>query len=369
MAALKVGVVGCGNISPIYFANGRVFETIDITCCADIDMDKARARAEEMGVTAMTVDALLASDVDIVLNITVPKAHAAVSLAALQAGKHVYAEKPFAVTRSDGEAVMTLAREKGLRVGCAPDTFLGAAIQTCRKLMDDGWIGEPVGATAYMLGHGPESWHPNAEFYYETGGGPMFDMGPYYLTALVNLLGPVRSVMGCNRMTFRTRTMTSQHKYGKVIPVEIPTHVNAMLEFVNGAIGNVTMSFDVWASSHPLIEIYGTEGSMSVPDPNGFGGQILVHRAGQSGWTQMPFSHIYAENGRGIGLADMAAGILKGRPHRANGDLAFHVLDIMQAVHESSDHGVAIPLTSTVERPEPLPMGLQHGQVDLPEGS
>ncbi len=362
----RIGVIGCGNISGIYMKNcHKFFHNLEIVAVADMVREKAEACAKEHGVAqVLTVKELLASpDVDIVLNLTVPKAHAEISLAALQAGKHVHTEKPLATCLEAGKKVVDAARRRKLRIGYAPDTFLGAGIQTCRKLIDDGWIGKPVAATAFMLCRGHESWHPSPEFYYEVGGGPMLDMGPYYLTALVNLIGPIKRVTGSTRITFPTRTITSQPKYGKVVKVETPTHLAGVMDFANGAVGTIITSFDVCAHHLPCIEIYGSEGSLQVPDPNGFGGEILLKR-GNSDWKAMPHTHIYADNSRGIGVADMANAILAKRPHRANGDLAFHVLDVMLAFQDASETGRHIEIESTCQRPAPLPMGLRPGELD-----
>jgi predicted dehydrogenase len=250
-----------------------------------------------------------------------------------------------------------------VRVGCAPDTFLGGGIQTCRKLIDDGWIGQPIAATAFFSCRGHERWHPDPEFYYQRGGGPMLDMGPYYLTALVNLMGPVRKVSGMTRKTFPTRTITSEGKFGKIIDVEVTTHVAGTLEFASGAIGTILMSFDVWNAHLPRIEVHGAEGSLSVPDPNTFGGDIAINRAWAKDWSPIPHTHS-TEVGRGIGLADMAAGIAAGRPHRASGELAFHVLDVMCAFDEASQSGRSVEITSTCDRPAALPTGLRVGQLD-----
>ena len=366
MKKTSIGIVGCGNISGIYFKAGQTFENLAIAACADLVPEKARQRAQEFGVPrACTVKELLADpSIEIVVNLTVPKAHAAVDLAVLQAGKHVHAEKPLAVTRADGQRIMKLARQKGLRVGSAPDTFLGGGLQTCRKLIDDGWIGRPVAATAFMMCRGHESWHPDPEFYYEVGGGPMFDMGPYYLTALVSLLGPVKRVTGATGISFAERLITSQPKYGKRVKVETPTHVAGLLDFASGAIGSIITTFDVWHAELPRIEIYGTEGTLSVPDPNCFGGPVRIRRAGMAEWKEVPLAFGYAENSRGIGVADMAAAIRGKRPHRANGELAFHVLDIMVALHEASDRGRHITLSSTCKRPAPLPLGLRPGTIE-----
>lgn len=358
----RVGIIGCGNISGIYLQNlTKTFRNIELVACADMVQERAEAKAAEHGIAAMTVDALLADPtISIIVNLTIPKAHAAVTLQALEAGKHVYLEKPFAITREDGQAMLAKAREKGLRIGCAPDTFLGGGIQTVRKLLDDGWIGRPTGATAFMTCHGHESWHPDPEFYYEVGGGPMFDMGPYYLTALVNLLGPVKSVAGHADVTFPTRTITSEKKFGKVIDVEVPTHVTGLLRFAGGQSATVMTTFDVWHSTLPRIELYGSEGTLIVPDPNSFGGPVLLRRLGQADWTPMPLSHGFSENSRGIGVADMARGIAAGTPHRADMTLAYHVLDIMHGIHDAAREERTVTLASTCTRPEALPIADQY---------
>lgn len=362
----RIGIVGCGAISAAYLKIAKTFPLLEVAACADMVPERARARAEEFGVPrACTVEELLHDpEIEIVVNLTIPRAHAEVALAALEAGKHVYNEKPLAVRREDGKKLVEHARTRGLRLGAAPDTFLGGGHQTCRKLIDDGWIGEPIGATAFMLCHGHESWHPDPAFYYQHGGGPMFDMGPYYLTALVNMMGPVRRVTGMTRITFPERTITSQAKYGQKVQVEVPTHVAGIMEFHNGAIGTITTSFDVWAGQVPRIEVYGTEGSLSVPDPNGFGGKVQVRRAGGADWAEVPLTHGYTENSRSIGVADMAQALRSGRTHRAGPELVFHVLDLMHAFHDAASQGQAVELGSTCQRPAPLPLGLLPGQLD-----
>ncbi|HEX4204347.1 MAG TPA: Gfo/Idh/MocA family oxidoreductase [Ktedonobacteraceae bacterium] len=356
----NIGVIGTGQISSIYLESPSKFDILHFVACADIDMDRARAQAAKYKLPrACTVEELLADpDIDIVLNLTIPNVHADVALNALEAGKSTYSEKPLGISRQQGKMVIDTARAKNLRVGCAPDTFLGAGIQTCIKLINDGAIGTPIGATAFMLGHGPENWHANPEFYYKIGGGPMFDMGPYYLTALVAMMGPVRRVAGLTRITFPERLITSQPKHGTKITVETPTHVSGLLDFNSGAIGTIVTSFDVWGNNVPRIEIYGTEGTLSVPDPNTFGGPVSINKAGEREWTDVPLTHAHDQNSRGIGLADMVHALRTGRQHRANGDLAYHVLDIMEAIHDSSREGKHIELTSTCERPAPLQPGL-----------
>ncbi len=365
-ARVRIGIVGCGNISDIYFENCRRFEVLEVAACADLIPERAREKAKKHGVpTACTVKKLIEDkSIDLIVNLTIPLAHAEVALAALKAGKSVYSEKPMAVTREDGLKLLKTAQEKGLLVGGAPDTFLGAGIQTCRKLIDDGWIGEPVAATAFMQCHGHESWHPDPEFYYKVGGGPMFDMGPYYLTALVNLLGPVRRVSGSTRITFPERTITSQPKYGAQVVVDVPTHVAGTMDFASGAIGTIVTSFDVWGHHLPCMEIHGTTGSLSVPDPNGFGGVIKVRRAGAPDWAEIPHTHPYGQNSRGVGVADMAYALRTGRPARACGELTFHVLDLMHAFHDSSNRGKHVQVESTCERPAALPMDLMPYRLD-----
>jgi predicted dehydrogenase len=362
----RVGLIGCGVISGIYFEAGRTFETLDIVACADLFVARAEAKAAEYNIgKACSVDDLLGDpEVEVVLNLTVPKAHAEIALVALEQGKSVYNEKPLAIERADARRMLDLGRSKNLLVGCAPDTFLGAGLQTCRKLIDDGWIGRPVAATAFMMGRGPERWHPDPDFFYQPGAGPMFDMGPYYLTALTTLLGPVKRVTGSASISFPERTIFSEPKYGQTIKVNTPTHVAGVMDFESGVVGTLITSFDVWASALPRIEIYGSQGSLILPDPNTFGGPVRVRRAGASEWSDVPLTHGYAKNSRGLGLADLCYALRSGRPHRANGELAYHVLDLMHAFHDASRDGKHIKLESTMERPAPLPLGLIEGQLD-----
>lgn len=365
MGPIAVGIIGCGNISGIYLQNlSRLFRNVRLTACADLDPVRARAKADETddagkqkypGLRALSVDGLLADpEIRIVVNLTIPAAHYGVAKQALLAGKCVYNEKPLCLSREQGRELLALAREKGVLIGGAPDTFLGAGIQTCRKLIDDGWIGRPVSATAFMCCHGHESWHPAPEFYYLPGGGPMFDMGPYYLTALVNLLGPVQAAAGMTARAQLTRVCTSAARNGDVMPVEVDTHVAGLLRFCGGAVGTIITSFDVWKHNLPLIEIHGTAGSLSVPDPNCFGGPVRLGRAGQD-WREIPLSHSYAENSRGLGVADMAAALVDGGNGRACGELAYHVLDVMHALHDSSCSGTFVEMQSGCAAPDPLP--------------
>jgi predicted dehydrogenase len=361
-----IGIIGCGDISGIYLQNlTRRFRDARVVACADLIAERAEKAAAEYGVAkAVPVDELLRDPgVEIVLNLTIPKAHADVSLAALAAGKHVYLEKPLAVTRAAGARVLAAARKAKRRVGGAPDTFLGAGLQTCRKVIDDGAIGRPIGAMAFMTTPGHERWHPNPEFYYQPGGGPMLDMGPYYLTALVNLLGPIVRVAGSAQMTYPERTITSDPQRIRRVKVEVPTHVAGVLDFASGAVGMILTSFDVWGAHLPTIEIYGTEGSLSVPDPNGFGGPVALLKKNEKEWHEVPLAFPYAENSRGLGLVDMADALAKGRPHRASGELVYHVLDVMEGIHDASRTGRSCAVKSACERPAPLPQGLADGQV------
>jgi len=360
----NVGIIGCGAISNAYFQGCAPYGNVKIAACADIDPQRAAAKAKEHGIRSSTVEELLQDpEIQIILNLTVPKAHAAINLAAIQAGKHTYVEKPFGVNRAEGKEVLAAAKKKKVRTGCAPDTFFGGGAQTARKLIDDGAIGQPVAGAAFMCCHGHEAWHPSPEFYYEKGGGPMFDMGPYYITGLVNLLGPVRRVTGSTRATFPTRTITSKPKAGKVVPVETPTHIAGTMDFVNGAVITIITSFDMWRSSMPILEVYGAEGSLSVPDPNQFGGPVKISKTGFEEWAEVPLTH-RTDLARGSGLADMAQAIATNRPHRASGELAFHVLDVMAAFEESSTTDKHINIKSTCERPAALPVGLGLGELD-----
>jgi len=363
---IKVGIIGTGNISGIYFQNGKRFESMEVVACADLDVERAKARAAEFGVRGCSVEELLADpDIQMVINLTIPLAHASVCLQALEAGKHVYVEKPLAATREEGQQVLELARRKGLLVGSAPDTFLGGGIQTAVKLIRDGWIGTPIGATAFMTSGGHESWHPAPEFYYHKGGGPMFDMGPYYLTALIAMLGPITRVTGSARISYPERTITSQPKFGQKVKVEVPTHVAGIMDFASGPIGTLLTSFDTkGGSTLPRIEVYGSGGTLLVPDPNGFGGTVSIWRAGSKEWSDIPLTHGKAENARGVGAADMARAIQAGRKHRASGELAFHVLEAMHGFHDASEQGVHYMMKSSCDTPAPLPLGLADFELD-----
>ncbi len=365
MDPVTIGLIGCGTISAAYLRAAPLFPELRIVAVADLDESRARARAEEFGLQAITVDALLADTaIAVVLNLTVPAAHVPVGLDAIRHGKHVHGEKPLATSTTEALTLLDAAERAGLRVGSAPDTFLGGAHQTARKLLDDGAIGRPLSGAAFMMNHGHEHWHPDPAFYYTAGGGPMLDMGPYYLTNLVNLLGPVASVTGVATAGHAERTISSERRRGEVMPVSVATHVTGLLTFGSGTVVSIVTSFDVWQHRHGNMELYGTEGSMAVPDPNRFGGTVSVAKRRDS-WADMPLSHGFADgNFRILGLADLAHAIRGGRPHRCDGRLAYHVLEVMEAFQRSSDEGRAVAITSHCERPTPLPARSALGELD-----
>lgn len=356
LPSFKVGLIGCGGIAPAYVRGCRQFTILELAGCADLDHNRAMGFGQEHDVPVYSVDDLLAhQEIDILVNLTVPQVHAQVSQAILAAGKHAYSEKPLALDREEGQQVLNAAATAGLRIGCAPDTFLGGGIQTCRAVIDSGRIGMPLAATAFMASHGPESWHQNPFFYYQRGGGPLFDMGPYYLTALINLLGPIQRVAASTRRSFDIREAGHPSIKGAKIPVDVNTHAAGVLNFVEGPLCNIMMSFDIWKHNLPIIEIYGSEGTLSVPDPNTFGGVVRVFDASTQEWAEVPHQH-NTDIGRGVGVADLAHAIHENRGHRASGELAYHVLDVMQAFDEASESGQHIDIGSRVMHPEPLPV-------------
>jgi predicted dehydrogenase len=365
---IRVGVIGCGAISGAYLGMAKNFPAVQIAAVADLSREVAEKRAAEFGVKrVLGVDELIADkSIDIVLNLTIPKAHVPIALAALEAGKHTYCEKPFGINRVEGQKVLDLAKKGNLLVGCAPDTFMGAGIQTARKVLDDGVIGKPVGFTAFMMGRGHESWHPSPEFYYEPGGGPMFDMGPYYLTALLNMFGPIKRIAGVTSIAVPERTITSQPKAGKKITVTTPDHYVGTIEFENGAIGTMVMSFAIHHAQqswkHP-ITIYGTDGTLLVPDPNGFDGAVNLAMPGEKEWRDVPFQFVTGY-GRSVGLADMAGAVRTGRPFRANSELAFAVLDAMEGFLDSSRTGQFHIPKAKFERPAPMRGDLPFGTLE-----
>jgi predicted dehydrogenase len=362
---MRVGLIGCGVISEIYFENADQFPQLEIVACADRDHDRAEASAQSHdGIRAMALNDLLADkSIDCVLNLTPPTAHAEVTLDALSAGKHVYTEKPLALTLEDGQRILDEAAARNLRVGVAPDTFLGAGIQTCRQAIASGLIGTPVSGEAFMLGHGNDHWHPNLEFFYQPGGGPVFDMAPYYLTTLHFLLGPIATVSSMTSRAFDERTITAEHRFGERIPVNVATHASATLRYVSGPLITLVMSFDVWAHELPWIEVHGTEGSLSMPDPNYFEGPVRLKRHDDPDWREFPLTHANAFNARGLGLADLSEAISNNRPHRANAEVAFHVLEAMHAIDTSAESGRHVDVNSSPPPPAPLREGLNDREI------
>ena len=367
MKKTKIGIVGCGAISGIYLTNlSKMFANTEVIGVCDLIDERAENAVKEYNIPKKYKDMheLFADDnVDIVLNLTRPYEHFDVNMAAIAAGKHVYAEKPLGATLEEGIKTRETAEKKGVLLGGAPDTFLGAGIQTCRKLIDDGYIGRPVAATAFMVCRGHETWHPDPEFYYQFGGGPMMDMGPYYITALVNLMGAVEHVSGVTKKSFETRRITSQPHFGKIVDVEVDTHIAGQMSFANGAVCTIIQSFDVFAHNLPIIEIYGTEGTLSVPDPNTFGGPVRLYRPEQGQFMEMPLTFDYPENSRGLGVADMAKAIETKAKPRAGVDLTFHVLEVMTAFARSGAAKAQVDISSKPERPVPMHSRLLPGTV------
>jgi predicted dehydrogenase len=355
MDPVRIGLIGCGAVSGAYLAHTRAFPILQFAACSDIDVERANAKAMEFGIArVLSVDEMLRdSKADIILNLTVPRAHAEISLAALKAGKHVYCEKPLGISVAEGQAILDAAREKNLRVGCAPDTFLGAGLQTARKLIDDGAIGRPVAFTAFMMCPGHEHWHPNPRFFYESGGGPMFDMGPYYLTALLNFFGPIRRISGAASIAIPERRTLA----GEKIAVQTQDHICGTIEFQNGVVGTIVTSFATrfpqYDTGQP-ITIYGTEGTLKAPDPNIFDGPVHLRRVNEPEFHQVPHA-FYAGYGRSVGLAEMAYALQSGRPHRASAEQAYAVLEAMEASLQSAKNGRAIEPRARYERPMAMP--------------
>ncbi len=365
MHKTRIGIIGCGNVSANYLRHAPLFPGIEVAAVADLDMSRARERAEQFEIPrACTVEQLLTDpDIELVVNLTVPKAHYSVAMGAMEAGKHVFNEKPLAATRDEGQRLVDAAHEKGLRLGGAPETFLGSGQQAARRAIDDGLIGRPVAGTAFMMSPGPEAWHPDPDFFYQYGGGPLFDMGPYYLMSLLHLLGPVRQVTAAAGIQKPDRTIGSGERAGEALVVETPDHIAGVITFESGAIVTLVTSFAVRAHRHAPIEIYGTDASLSVPDPNGFDGEVLLCEQRRGEWK--PIAMNYCQGyGRSVGVADMAASIHNGREHRASGVQALAVLDLMEAFLESARSGCAVAPRVPYQRPAPMPEGLEPGQMD-----
>jgi predicted dehydrogenase len=349
---LKVGIVGCGTIVGAYLATFKRLATVDVVAAADIDLSRAESVAHSNpGVRALPVDDLMADqEVDLVLNLTIPSAHAEVGRRAVAAGKSVYGEKPLAISTQEARVLLNEARHAGVRIGCAPDTVLGTGVQTARKAIDDGLIGTPVAATATFGTPGHERWHHNPDFYYTPGGGPLFDMGPYYITALITLLGPVVSTVGAASRTRLRRTIASGPRSGETIPVLTDTHVTGVLVHASGALSTLYMSFDTVATRAPRIEVHGELGSLEVPDPNNFEGDVLLRTISGTDWDVLPVSAGYVGSSRGVGVHDLATTPPDEEP-RAGGSIAFHALDVMESVLRSASGGCAVQVQSRCERP------------------
>ncbi|MBN9031237.1 MAG: oxidoreductase [Rhizobiales bacterium 63-7] len=372
---LGVGILGCGNISTTYFSLAPLFKGIEVRACADINVNAAEAKAAEFNVRAETVEELLADDeIDVIVNLTIPAAHYAVSRAILEAGKHVYSEKPLVLSLEEGEELRRIAREKGLSVGCAPDTFLGGAHQLARDYIDRGGIGRITSGACYVMGPGMEMWHPNPDFFFLPGGGPILDMGPYYIANLINLIGPVKRVGAMTSMATATRTISSQPRSGETIEVKTPTTIQALLEFESGATVTLSASWDVWSHRHANMELYGTEGSIYVPDPNFFGGPVEVSGRDKDiraleGWDH-PFGidnqehpHAMVANYRTAGLADMAMALIEGRDARCSLDRALHAVDVMTSILKSGEERRFVELSTTCTQPAAL--GIEEAQALL----
>ena len=375
MSRFRVGVIGCGQISDIYFENLAGFDGIEVAACACLDLAESAAKAARHGIERSCApnEIYADPDIDAVLNLTTPAAHAEVTLRALAGGKHVYAEKPLATTLADGARILELAAARGLVVANAPDTFLGGRWQTARKLLDSGAIGEPAAVNAFAGTHGVERHHPNPDYYYLDGGGPLLDLGPYYLTAMVFLLGPVARVAGFGRRAFEHRMIENGPRNGEWMPVEVDTHVESIFEFRSGVIGTMTVSFDIWDSATPRFEIHGTEGSLTIADPdpghgpNVFGGPVLYRTRETARWTHQPRpggrdawqvadnTHGFNGNSRGLGLLDLAHAVRDGRPPRASAEMAYHVSEVMAGILDAPKLGRYVEIGSRCDRPAPLP--------------
>ena len=362
MTQLGVGIIGCGNISAAYCRLAPMFKSLSVRAVADINMDTARTRAAEFDVRAETVaDLLNAADIDVVVNLTIPAVHFEVTKSILEAGKHAYSEKPLVLTLNEAETLRELAASKNLRVGSAPDTFLGGAHQQARAAIDAGDTGKIIGGTCHVMGHGMEGWHPNPDFFYQPGAGPVLDIGPYYVTNLLQLIGPVKSVASLTTTTFAERTIANGDRTGEKVQVNTPTNIHALLEFVNGATVTLGASWDVWANRHGPMELYGEEASLFVPDPNFFGGTVEIAGPDKEIKPLAAWDHPFGipneddlANYRCAGLADMATAIADGRAHRCSVDLAVHAVDVMTSILRAGEERRFIDLTTTCERPAAL---------------
>ena len=378
----RVGLIGTGRISDIYLKNIKGFSGVEIVACGSLNMDESRAKAAESGVprVALPDEIISDPDIDAVLNLTIPAAHAAISLAALEAGKHVYSEKPFVTDLEDGRRVLELAEARGLKVGNAPDTFFGGRWQTLRKLLDSGIIGAPHSVAAFVPTSGVERHHPNPDFYYARGGGPLLDLGPYYLAAMIFCLGPVARVAGLGRKRETSRMIENGPRHGEMMPVEVDTHSLSLIEFESGVTGQMMVSFDVWESETPRLEIYGTDGTLCIPDPdpgdgaNIFQGPVWLRTRKTSRWSMRPRPQAPADwavvpnthglnfDARGVGLADLAMAVREGREPRASGALGLHLCEVMEGILQSPGLGRFVEIESTCARP---PMLAETSEPDL----
>lgn len=368
MKKMRVGVVGCGNISKTYFRNlTEVFKEVEVIGVCDFERERAELAVEKYNIPKLyenMQEMFEDPEVDIVLNLTRPYEHYEVTKSALLHGKHVYTEKPLSPDLNEARELVALAKEKNLLIGGAPDTFMGAGIQTARHLIDSGFIGTPIGGAAHIVSRGPEDWHPDPEFVYQYGGGPLFDMGPYYITALINLLGAVDEVSGMAKISYPERPILSEKKYGTIMEVEVPTYVMGTMKFKNNAVASMFATFDVSYQQNIKLEIYGSEGTIYVPDPNTFDGEVILQRGREKEVISMPRIFNYKENNRGLGLADMAKAIQTGRDFRANADQLLHVVEVMSAFYTSSDKGTNVKIESEFERKAPM---LTDGLVGILE--
>jgi len=362
---MKIGMVGVGCISGIYLKNFKeTFKDVELVAVCDLIRERAEKAQKAYGIPKLydTMHELFADpEIDIVLNLTRPYQHFEVSKAALLAGKHVYSEKPLGADFAEGLELVRIAQEKGLMIGGAPDTFLGAGIQTCRKLIDSGLIGEPIGGRFAMCGHGMETWHPDPDFYYQRGGGPLLDMGPYYITALTNLLGGVKSVYGYAQTSYAERLITAEPHVGEIIKVNTPTHIEGILTMASGIHVSIITSFDMYKSQQTNIEIYGTKGTLFVPDPNMFGGTVKFYDGEKKEMLEFPLVFDYSENSRCLGLDDIAVSIETGRPGRTTYRQTLHVLEIMDGIMQSAKSGEVYNLTTSFEREAPMDPTKPHG--------
>lgn len=349
-----IGVIGCGNISNQYLRHLTAFPDLAVVICADLEAARAKAQAAAYGVPAWgsPADALAHPGVQLIVNLTIPAAHAEVSATAIAAGKHVWSEKPLTLDVAGGRGLLAAADAAGVRVGCAPDTVLGAGLQSARRLIDSGAIGTPLSALALLQGPGPQSWHPDPEFLFAPGAGPLFDLGPYYLSVLAVLFGPALRVAAVGRRPSESRVIGSGPRAGTEFAVAVPTHVAALAEYAAGQAASLLFSWDSPLRRAGFVEITGTEATLALPDPNGFGGDLRVRGAGDDDWTVIPAEGATA--GRGTGVVDMVRAIRAGAPHRASGELALHVLEMMTAIERSAVSGAFEPVESHFDTPAPL---------------